>query len=60
MKKLISCLLIFVFAFSLVACSSEAVPFSEKLMNKKDCYIDVVEILPQSSVSIPRTATSAP
>lgn len=51
MKKIISCIIILAFVFSLVACSSEAVPFSEKLMNKKDCYIDVVEILPQSSVN---------
>ena len=50
MKKFLLYFLIACTLLSLAACSSEPVPFSDKLGNKRACYIDVVEITPQSSI----------
>ena len=51
MKKVFSVVLLLLLSLSLFGCSSEPVPFSEKLRDGRDCYVDVTAIHPTEVVS---------
>ena len=50
-KRIICFLFVICALFLISACSGEPVPFSDKLGDDRECYIDVVEITPESSIN---------
>lgn len=53
MKKILLWAMILCAVLTVTACSSGPVPFTEKLGDNRECYIDVVEVIPQSRVNDP-------